>query len=348
MKIKLISTALACALAMSVLGGCAAEQPQSSSDTEAAATAATAATAASEQTEVTSNAAPAEDDAYDPSVYFLPQEEAVKKMGLDTVPVSAVGIGRAATLTGIDAGINMIGIPNDNHFPEEYLESITHITNEEGEIEWALIAELSPSVILIDQKSSEQYAAELEELNIPVYIPAYNFYDGVLGEIGLVSSAFGTNEAAAKTLGNYNERILDMLSEVTEEKTVALLRITADGYVLYAGGNYADSLISTVNIKNIAGTMGITDTSENSGMVPIELTDLIAANPDAVAVMITVARDQRDSAFDELMEEFSKEEYQTMNAVMNQKIVRIDHHPYAVPGMLPLNGIESVFSLVYE
>ena len=341
MKNKLISTALACVLVISVLSGCTGEQAPVSYDNGSAAP------AASEQAEVTPNASTKE-DVYDPSPYFLSQEEALEKMGLGAVPVSAVGIGRGPTLTGIDAGINMIGIPNDNHFPEEYLESITHITNEDGGIEWALIAELSPSVILIDKSSSEQYATELAELNMPVYIPVYNSYDGVLGEIGLVSSAFGTNEAAVKTLENYNERISDMLSEATEEKTAALLRITADGYTLYAGGNYADSLISTVHIKNIAETMGIADTSENNGMVPIELTDLVAANPDAIAVMVTVARDQRDSAFDALMEEFTKDEYKTMDAVTNQKIVRIDHHPYAVPGMLPLNGIESVFTILYE
>ncbi|SHI04140.1 ABC transporter substrate-binding protein [Clostridium grantii] len=284
---------------------------------------------------------------FDTDKYIINQNEAVKIMGLESAPVSAVSIGLSSSLIALESGINIIGIPNNHHLPEEYLETVSLITNDKGDVDWNLIKELAPSVIIVDEISQTKLAAELAELNIPLYTISITTYESTFTEIGVLGSAFGSNDTAKITIENYIERIEDMLGEIKDipEKSLAIAQLTDDGLMIYTGGTYANELLETVKIKNTAEVMNIPDTTENGGTAKIEISDLMNANPDSIAI---IAKGVSEDVYNALMAEFAKEEYKNVNAVKNSSIEKVDHHQFMVRGILGINGMETAFKLAYE
>ncbi len=284
--------------------------------------------------------------------YMVSQEKALKKLGLKVKPQSTVTFGWTDALTLIESGAKIAGIPDDHHIDEAILDKYTHISDEEGNIDFEKLEELKPSSAFSSEesiKNIEGLEEKLKELNTEQFYSETKTVNDIFTNIGLLASATDSKEIAVNNLINIFNRAdaIKNLSEKNENPKVALVMLTdVDSKVrvsIASKNSFAAELMELGGMKNAGDD--IEGDSDRFGFVATDLEKIMDEKPDAIVLMVRTERSKRNKDEQDFYKEL-EEKYSDSNVVKDKKYGRIDHHGVLPKSPMVINGLEAISGVV--
>ncbi len=355
MKKKFFSTLLCIALAMSLMACSKDSDSKQKNDKSETQTDQSKQITQAEETQNDDKKSP--DFSKAAEKYFVNEEEALKAYGLEKVGMSVVALAWTDNIYLIDAGVSIVALPDNHHIPEDILEKHKSFTDHDGKIDCAKFEELSPEVIIASQKSIDEDASlkkivENKAIKI-VQVPEAKTYDDVLKNIAITSIVFGDQGIAKEKIVGYLERLEEAkaLGEGNTKRNTAVIMVTKDGEFLLGTESFANSLLTKLELKNVAADMELSGETDKFGFYPSPGMDKIAeAKPDSLVLMVRMRGEpeEREAACEILIDSIKSAFGDDSDLVKNEKYEIIDHHGIIAVCPITISGLESIASIVFE
>ena len=289
--------------------------------------------------------------------YFITEDEALRVYGLEKTGMSVIALAWTDNIYLVDAGANIAALPDNHHIPEDILEKYASFTDHDGKIDYAKIEELSPDVIIasheaIEKDESLKEIVDKKAIKI-LQIPQSATYDEVLKNIAILSTVFGDENVAKENIVGYLERIEEAkaLGEGNDKRNTAVIMVTADGEFILGPGSFADSLLTKLDLKNVAANIELSGEADSFGFYTSPGMDKIAeAKPDSLVLMVRMKGnpETRSAACENLINSIKASFGEDSDLVKNEKYEIIDHHGVIAVSPITISGIETIASIAFE
>lgn len=290
--------------------------------------------------------------------YFVSEAEALKAYGLEKTGMSVIALAWTDNIYLVDGAANIAALPDNHHIPEDILEKYPSFTDHDGKLDYAKIEELAPEVIIASAKDLENDASLKEivdKLDIKVVqTPECKTYDDVLKTIATASIVFGGDQDVAKdNIAAYLERVEDAkaLGEGNDKRNVAVIMVTKDGEFLLGTDGFANSLITKLELKNVAANMEMSGEVDQFGFYTSPGMDKIAeAKPDSLVLMVRMRGEPeaRQAACDNLIDSIKESFGEDSDLVKNERYEIVDHHGLIAVCPITISGLENIASIAFE
>lgn len=292
-----------------------------------------------------------EEEKRDLSEYFCTMDEALERFGLEEAPKSAVALSWTDNSYLIDAGIEILALPDNHHIPEEILEKNKQFTDHDGNINYDMLKELKPAVFFVSEKTlekNEELKKFLEEQKILVKeFPKAENYQDVLKLVGATAVLFGTQEKAEESINKYLDRIDDAreMLEDAKDRKVAVLMVTKEGRTILTEDNFTASLLHELDLVNVADDMDLEGEADKSGYKPApEFKALADAGCEAIVMMVRMKgeKELKEKTIEELTTEIKDAFGEDSELVANERYGVVDHHGMIIAIPNAISGIENI------
>lgn len=235
----------------------------------------------------------------------------------------------------LGAGDTVIGVSDLDNYPEE-------VTKKEriGAMEFNLekIISLNPDVVLAHDAiggSTDAGMQQLRDLGITVfYIPEATNFNETYDTITQVGLIMNKNNEAKKVIQEMQDKVAAVQKKIgtVETERSAFIETSDEPEIYTAGkGTFIQEMFDLLSIKNIA-------TKDNWYQISSEA--IITDNPDVILVMYDYVPN---------IEEKVKKRtgFETVNAVINDRVVQIDSDQISRTGPRLADGLEEIAKAVY-
>ncbi|PGS47544.1 ABC transporter substrate-binding protein [Bacillus sp. AFS041924] len=244
-------------------------------------------------------------------------------------------------LFSIGEGKDVVGVTDFDNYPKE-VKSIDKIGGNNADMTYNVekIISLKPDLVLAHESSLGISADGLEQLKqagINVFVvknaaTINDVYDTIL-QVGEIT---GKTEQSKKVVSGMKTK-LDEISKKTAKASTnqkVWLEISGPPEIYTAGkGTFLDEMISIIHAKNVAETQ--------KGWVQYSEESAIKANPD---IILTTYGDFVPNLEKTVMD---RKNWQTVNAIKNQRVYDINADTTSRPGPRLAEGVEAIAKAVY-
>lgn len=288
------------------------------------------------------------EDTIDVDKYFVSEEEALAYLGLTEAGKTFGAWSWPDTDVLAAAGVQLAGIPDNHHLPEDVLNANEHISDHDGNLDLEKLKELKPEVFILGAKDGEkmpELVTALEEIGSQIISTKIDTYEDLCKTIAAFSIVGETEEAAKDSLTKMAERVEAAKSMLTEGiDKVALVTVeemTENGYHVASPGSFGESLILELGLTN--ATAGLEGEKDRFGFTVSSLADIMATEPDSLVLMVRTTKDadQKKKDIEEILTTL-KSEYGETDLVKNERFEVIDHHGVLPKSTLAVSGIENI------
>ncbi|MBN1264264.1 MAG: ABC transporter substrate-binding protein [Anaerolineales bacterium] len=240
-------------------------------------------------------------------------------------------------LFALGAGDLIVGRDDMTDFPEEALE-IESIGSTWGELNTEAIVALEPDVVLGAELTSPEQIAQLEALDIPVFVignPAD--FDGLYANLRLAGTITGQEAEAETVVSHLQERQAAVEQKVAGAETVSVF-YEVDGTDPAAPwtagvGTFHDYVISMAAGENIAAEVDYYNTLSSE--------EIIAANPE---VIVFASGAWVTTTVESIAE---RPGWDGIDAVVNGRVYGIDTNWFDRPGPRLMDAYEAMAAYLH-
>ncbi|WP_445474673.1 ABC transporter substrate-binding protein [Methanococcoides methylutens] len=224
-------------------------------------------------------------------------------------------------LFAVGAGDKMVGGTEDDNYPPEAI-NLTKV-GRYTTINYEMVAQLEPDLVMLDEASGEDTIKRLEELNIQTIIINPKTIDEIIESILLIG-AVTNNKENAQHIADDMRQVISSVKENTrdipDEERPRVLYIVWDDPMYAAGADtYPSDLITMAGGKNII---------EASGWPIINLETLVNADPQ-----IIICSGMGELSYQIMNNTKNNEAFETVDAIKNDRI-----YPIRDPNIIELSG----------
>lgn len=204
--------------------------------------------------------------------------ESVSVTSIDRVV--ALAPGSAEIVWALGLGESVAGKDLVSVFPGS---DKTPTVNPGHEVSLETVLSIEPTLVLADDSDENSDAVQkLSNLGIPVVtIPEATTVAQISPRITAIANALGVPAAGEKLVALTEEKLQQVASSSTTDRSIAFLylRGNAGVYLIGGKGSGADSIISALGARDAGTELGI------EGFAPLTAESLAKSNPDVLLVM---------------------------------------------------------------
>lgn len=239
----------------------------------------------------------------------------------------------------LDQEDKVVGVSDHDNYPEEVLE-IDKIGGMEFNVE--MIISLQPDVVLAHEsgvEAAQEAFEQLKDAGINVFVVAdATDIDATYETIETIGQVTNATEEAEQIVTEMKEgfaEIEELTSEIAEEdRESVFFEISPSPDIFTAGQNtFLDELLQIINAENASG--------EHDGWVALDPEAIVELNPE---VIITTYGDYIEDPIGEVT---SRDGFDVINAVANERIYDVDSDMVSRPGPRLVDGAREVAKAVY-
>ncbi|WP_155590281.1 ABC transporter substrate-binding protein [Lysinibacillus cavernae] len=222
-------------------------------------------------------------------------------------------------------GITPVGVPTStNPIPADF-DSITKIGSPMSP-DLEVISSLQTDLILGASSLQSSLDQALQGMDLPTaYLPT-DSYDDLKLSFKVLGSYFGKEEKMNEILQNLvaKEKELEEKAQGKELPSVMLVIGTSDSFMVMNDKSYLGSLVERLGADNIAKSV----LKAESTYSPMNLEDIVVADPDIVFVLASGDHGANEDKFKQEIEKNSA--WQQLSAYKNDKIYMLDYSTFGV------------------
>ena len=275
-----------------------------------------------------------------PAAYPLTvTDDAGREIRLQAEPARIVSLAPSNTeiLCALGACGRLVGVTDFDDYPPDVVEVDRVVTMTQVDVEAVVAAE--PDLVLAagNELTPTAVIDQLTDLGLPVLVLYPESLDEVTGDIELVGTAIGRDDAAAALIEEMRDRV-DAVQEAVAglEQPRTFYEVSVfEGIIYTAGeGSFLASLIETAGGDPITG-----DTLSTS----IEVEDLVAADPELILL--------GDATYDATITPESvatRPGWQGMTAVADDRVLVVTEDVVITrPGPRIVDGLEALARAIH-
>lgn len=237
-------------------------------------------------------------------------------------------------------GITPVGVPTStNPIPTDF-DSITKIGSPMSP-DLEVISSLQSDLIIGASSLQSSLDQALQGMNLPTaYLPTDSYED-----LKLSFKVLGTYFAKEEKMNDVLQRIvakekeLEAQAQGKELPSVMLVIGTSDSFMVMNDKSYLGSLVERLGADNIAKSVLKADSTYS----PMNLEDIIVADPDIVFVLASGDHGANEDKFKQEIEKNSG--WQQLSAYKNNKIYVLD---YSTFGVTSITNVETALTTIAD
>ncbi|WP_061840946.1 ABC transporter substrate-binding protein [Tetragenococcus halophilus] len=239
----------------------------------------------------------------------------------------------------LDQGDKVVGVTDNDTYPEE-VSDIDTVGDMDFNVEE--IISLAPDVVLAHEtlvSSSQESLEQLDDADIEVFtVEDATEIDTTYETIENIGQIVGAKDKAEQLVTEMQEdfaELEEITSEVEEEDRQSVFFEISPSPDIYTAGQdtFLDELLQIVNADNAAG--------DQEGWVEMDPEAIIELDPE---VIITTYGDYVEDVTDEVT---SRDGFDDMDAVKNERIYDVDSDTVSRPGPRLTDGAKEIAEVVY-
>lgn len=239
----------------------------------------------------------------------------------------------------LDQGDKVVGVTDNDNYPEE-VSDIDTVGDMEFNVEE--IISLEPDVVLAHESlvaSSQESLDQLDDADIEVFtVEDATEIDTTYETIENIGQVVGAKDQAEQLVTEMQEdfaEIEEVTSEVAEDdRQSVFFEISPSPDIFTAGQEtFLDEILQVINADNAAG--------DQEGWVEMDPEAIIELDPE---VIITTYGDYVEDATDEVT---SRDGFDDVYAVENERIYDVDSDTVSRPGPRLTDGAREIAEVVY-
>ncbi len=236
--------------------------------------------------------------------------------------------------------ITPVGVPTStNPIPSDF-DSITKIGSPMSP-DLEVISSLQTDLILGASSLQSSLDQALQGMNLPTaYLPT-DSYDDLKLSFKVLGKYFGKEDKANEILQNLvaKEKELEKQAQGKELPSVMLVIGTSDSFMVMNDKSYLGSLVERLGADNIAKSV----LKAESTYSPMNLEDIVVADPDIVFVLASGDHGANEDKFKQEIEKNSA--WQQLSAYKNDKIYMLD---YSIFGVTSITNAETALTTIAD
>lgn len=237
-------------------------------------------------------------------------------------------------------GITPVGVPTStNPIPTDF-DSITKIGSPMSP-DLEVISSLQSDLIIGASSLQSSLDQALQGMNLPTaYLPT-DSYDDLKLSFKVLGTYFGKEEKMNDVLQRIvaKEKELEAQAQGKELPSVMLVIGTSDSFMVMNDKSYLGSLVERLGADNIAKSV----LKAESTYSPMNLEDIVVADPDIVFVLASGDHGANEDKFKQEIEKNSA--WQQLSAYKNNKIYTLD---YSTFGVTSITNVETALTTIAD
>lgn len=237
-------------------------------------------------------------------------------------------------------GITPVGVPTStNPIPTDF-DSITKIGSPMSP-DLEVISSLQSDLIIGASSLQSSLNQALQGMNLPTaYLPT-DSYDDLKLSFKVLGTYFGKEEKMNDVLQRIvaKEKELEAQAQGKELPSVMLVIGTSDSFMVMNDKSYLGSLVERLGADNIAKSV----LKAESTYSPMNLEDIVVADPDIVFVLASGDHGANEDKFKQEIEKNSA--WQQLSAYKNNKIYTLD---YSTFGVTSITNVETALTTIAD
>lgn len=237
-------------------------------------------------------------------------------------------------------GITPVGVPTStNPIPTDF-DSITKIGSPMSP-DLEVISSLQSDLIIGASSLQSSLNQALQGMNLPTaYLPT-DSYDDLKLSFKVLGTYFGKEEKMNDVLQRIvaKEKELEAQAQGKELPSVMLVIGTSDSFMVMNDKSYLGSLVERLGADNIAKSV----LKAESTYSPMNLEDIVVADPDIVFVLASGDHGANEDKFKQEIEKNSA--WQQLSAYKNKKIYTLD---YSTFGVTSITNVETALTTIAD
>lgn len=237
-------------------------------------------------------------------------------------------------------GITPVGVPTStNPIPTDF-DSITKIGSPMSP-DLEVISSLQSDLIIGASSLQSSLDQALQGMNLPTaYLPTDSYEDLKLS-FKVLGTYFGKEDKMNDVLQRIvaKEKELEAQAQGKELPSVMLVIGTSDSFMVMNDKSYLGSLVERLGADNIAKSVLKADSTYS----PMNLEDIVVADPDIVFVLASGDHGANEDKFKQEIEKNSA--WQQLSAYKNNKIYMLD---YSTFGVTSITNVETALTTIAD
>ncbi len=237
-------------------------------------------------------------------------------------------------------GITPVGVPTStNPIPTDF-DSITEIGSPMSP-DLEVISSLQSDLIIGASSLQSSLDQALQGMNLPTaYLPTDSYEDLKLS-FKVLGTYFGKEDKMNDVLQRIvaKEKELEAQAQGKELPSVMLVIGTSDSFMVMNDKSYLGSLVERLGADNIAKSVLKADSTYS----PMNLEDIVVADPDIVFVLASGDHGANEDKFKQEIEKNSA--WQQLSAYKNNKIYMLD---YSTFGVTSITNVETALTTIAD
>lgn len=259
-----------------------------------------------------------------------------KEITFDKTPKTVVSLQPSNTeiLYALGLGDNVIGVTSFDNYPEE-AKKVEHVSDSMTVNAEKVIA-LKPDVVIAYTTGEDPGLELIEQADIPVFtIKSASTFEDVYGDIEQIATVMGVEDKGKELVNGIKKDITAVQEKVAEvkEKEKVYFEISPSPDIFTTGAKtFQQEILTAAGVENLF--------ADQEGWIKLSEEEIIKRNPNII--MTTV-----NTVDDPIKEIKSRNGWNQLNAVKNNKIFMLDPDIMSRPGPRIGEAVELAAKTVY-
>lgn len=239
----------------------------------------------------------------------------------------------------------VVGIPTSKYALPERYKDVTEI-GRPMEPDMEIITSLSPDLFVSVESVIKDNEPKLQQNNIPYIFINLDSIESIKASIEILGLEIGKPQLAKEVVTGMDEQIEEIIKKTEGKETPRVLFIFGSPKSIKVGTpeSYVGSLLETLKVDNISDEIV---EGEPSSYMPLNLENIVVADPDLIIRMTHAAPEQSQAMLDK---EFAENDiWKNLRAVQEGNVIDLEIDLFSVSGSVDVvEALERLYEHVYE
>lgn len=237
-----------------------------------------------------------------------------------------------------ELGVKVSGVPTTSYeLPESAKDAVEVGSPMNPDME--IIKSLNPTVVVSVDTLGEDFKKTFTQNNIPSEFVNLTNVDGLKETIKTLGKKFNKVDKATDLLNQLEDKEKALSTKGNDDEKVMILFGAPGSIMIGTDKSYVGNLLDICGGNNIFS-------EGNSSYIPVNIEEIIKANPDKILVMTHAVPDEAKKM---VAQELTKSSWQNINAVKNDKVFYLDNDYFGMSANLKaIESLDLLGDILYE
>ncbi len=237
-----------------------------------------------------------------------------------------------------ELGVKVSGVPTTSYeLPESAKDAVEVGSPMNPDME--IIKSLNPTVVVSVDTLGEDFKKTFTQNNIPSEFVNLTNVDGLKETIKTLGKKFNKVDKATDLLNQLEDKEKALSTKGNDDEKVMILFGAPGSIMIGTDKSYVGNLLDICGGNNIFS-------EGNSSYIPVNIEEIIKANPDKILVMTHAVPDEAKKM---VAQELTKSSWQNINAVKNDKVFYLDNDYFGMSANLKaIEALDLLGDILYE